>query len=107
MTGWPSIPAMVAATVEAAPGTDRPSWTVGPSSATPSSTSGPGASVPRSWPRGSRRATGSRSGPGNRAEWIVAVLGLLNAGAVLVPVNTRFKGAEAADILLGAGPGCS
>src|SRR4029453_18382009 len=35
----------------------------------------------------------------NSAEWIVAVLGLWQAGAVLVPVNTRFKGVEAADIL--------
>ena len=35
----------------------------------------------------------------NSAEWIVAVLGLFQAGAVLVPVNTRFKGNEAADIL--------
>lgn len=35
----------------------------------------------------------------NSAEWVVAVLGLLHAGAVLVPVNTRFKGVEAADIL--------
>ena len=35
----------------------------------------------------------------NSAEWIVAVLGLFQAGAVLVPVNTRFKGVEAADIL--------
>jgi acyl-CoA synthetase (AMP-forming)/AMP-acid ligase II len=35
----------------------------------------------------------------NCAEWIVAVLGLFHAGAVLVPVNTRFKGVEAADIL--------
>ena len=35
----------------------------------------------------------------NSARWIVAMLGLLQAGAVLVPVNTRFKGAEAADIL--------
>jgi acyl-CoA synthetase (AMP-forming)/AMP-acid ligase II len=35
----------------------------------------------------------------NRVEWIVALLGLYQAGAVLVPVNTRFKGAEAADIL--------
>ncbi len=35
----------------------------------------------------------------NSARWIVAVLGLFQAGAVLVPVNTRFKGAEAADIL--------
>jgi HIP---CoA ligase len=36
---------------------------------------------------------------GNCAEWIVAALGLFAAGAVLVPVNTRFKGAEAADVL--------
>ena len=35
----------------------------------------------------------------NSAEWIVAALGLWQAGCVLVPVNTRFKGAEAADIL--------
>jgi acyl-CoA synthetase (AMP-forming)/AMP-acid ligase II len=35
----------------------------------------------------------------NCAEWIIALLGLQSAGAVLVPLNTRFKGAEAADIL--------
>jgi acyl-CoA synthetase (AMP-forming)/AMP-acid ligase II len=35
----------------------------------------------------------------NSAEWVIAVLGVFQAGAVLVPVNTRFKGAEAADIL--------
>jgi acyl-CoA synthetase (AMP-forming)/AMP-acid ligase II len=35
----------------------------------------------------------------NGFRWVVAVLGLWQAGAVLVPVNTRFKGAEAADIL--------
>jgi HIP---CoA ligase len=35
----------------------------------------------------------------NSARWIVSVLGLWQTGAVLVPVNTRFKGAEAADIL--------
>jgi acyl-CoA synthetase (AMP-forming)/AMP-acid ligase II len=35
----------------------------------------------------------------NSVEWIVAVLGVFEAGAVLVPVNTRFKGTEAADIL--------
>ena len=35
----------------------------------------------------------------NGAAWIVALLGLLRAGAVLVPINTRFKGAEAADVL--------
>jgi acyl-CoA synthetase (AMP-forming)/AMP-acid ligase II len=35
----------------------------------------------------------------NCARWVVAVLGVFEAGAVLVPVNTRFKGPEAADIL--------
>lgn len=32
-------------------------------------------------------------------EWIVALLGLQSAGAVVVPINTRYKGAEAAFIL--------
>jgi acyl-CoA synthetase (AMP-forming)/AMP-acid ligase II len=36
----------------------------------------------------------------NSVEWVVALLGLSSAGAVLVPINTRFKGAEATDILL-------
>ncbi len=35
----------------------------------------------------------------NSAEWVVAMLGTLAAGAVLVPVNTRFKGPEAAQVL--------
>jgi acyl-CoA synthetase (AMP-forming)/AMP-acid ligase II len=35
----------------------------------------------------------------NCVEWVVAVLGIFSAGAVLVPVNTRFKGYEAAEIL--------
>jgi acyl-CoA synthetase (AMP-forming)/AMP-acid ligase II len=35
----------------------------------------------------------------NSPEWVAAVLGLFQAGAVLVPVNTRFKGVEAGDIL--------
>lgn len=35
----------------------------------------------------------------NSADWIVAYLGLSTAGAALVPINTRFKGAEAAEIL--------
>ena len=36
----------------------------------------------------------------NSAEWVVAALGLSWAGAVLVPINTRFKGGEAGDILI-------
>ena len=35
----------------------------------------------------------------NSALWIVAALGLQRAGAVLVPVNTRFLGSEAAFVL--------
>lgn len=46
-------------------------------------------------------------GPGDRVavwapntlEWIVSALGAVSAGAVLVPLNTRFKGAEAAYVL--------
>ena len=35
----------------------------------------------------------------NSAEWIIAAFGLLTAGGVLVPVNTRFKAEEAADVI--------
>ena len=35
----------------------------------------------------------------NSLEWIVAALGVTTAGGVLVPVNTRFRGAEAAYVL--------
>lgn len=35
----------------------------------------------------------------NSADWIIAALGVLGAGGILVPINTRFKGAEAAYVL--------
>ena len=35
----------------------------------------------------------------NIHEWVAALIGIHTAGAVLVPVNTRFKGAEAAHVL--------
>ena len=35
----------------------------------------------------------------NGLPWIVAALGTWHAGAVLVPINTRFKGHEAAEVL--------
>ncbi|MCK0508110.1 FadD3 family acyl-CoA ligase [Aromatoleum anaerobium] len=35
----------------------------------------------------------------NGVEWILAALGVHCAGAVMVPINTRMKGTEAADIL--------
>ena len=54
-----------------------------------------------------RAAIAAGLGPGDRAavwapnlhEWIVAALGVLGAGGVLVPLNTRFKGTEAAYVL--------
>ena len=39
----------------------------------------------------------------NSLEWMVAALGAVSAGAVLVPLNTRFKGGEAADVLRRSG----
>ncbi|WP_327100582.1 FadD3 family acyl-CoA ligase [Nocardia vinacea] len=39
----------------------------------------------------------------NSAEWIIAAFGLLSAGGVLVPVNTRFKAEEADDIVRRSG----
>jgi HIP---CoA ligase len=39
----------------------------------------------------------------NSAEWLIAAFGLLTAGGVLVPVNTRFKAEEAADIISRSG----
>jgi HIP---CoA ligase len=35
----------------------------------------------------------------NRAEWVLALLGAHLVGAAVVPINTRFKGAEAAYVL--------
>ncbi|MBL7501251.1 fatty acid--CoA ligase family protein [Frankia sp. CNm7] len=39
----------------------------------------------------------------NSAEWVIAAFGVLTAGGVLVPVNTRYKAAEAADIIVRSG----
>ncbi len=39
----------------------------------------------------------------NCARWILATLGLQMAGAVLVPINTRMKAAEATDIIVRSG----
>ena len=57
--------------------------------------------------RSTRAAIAAGLEPGERAsvwapnlhEWIAAALGVLGAGGVLVPLNTRFKGAEAAYVL--------
>jgi acyl-CoA synthetase (AMP-forming)/AMP-acid ligase II len=39
----------------------------------------------------------------NCLDWIVAAIGLQGAGVAVVPLNTRYKGAEAADVLLRSG----
>ncbi|TXJ73846.1 fatty acid--CoA ligase family protein [Streptomyces lavendulae] len=39
----------------------------------------------------------------NSLDWIVAALGAVSAGGVLVPLNTRFKGGEAVDVLCRSG----
>ena len=39
----------------------------------------------------------------NSAEWMIAAFGIMTAGAVLVPVNTRFKADEAGDIIVRSG----
>src|SRR6185295_10455905 len=39
----------------------------------------------------------------NSADWIVAAFGIMTAGGVLVPVNTRFKADEAADVVARSG----
>jgi HIP---CoA ligase len=39
----------------------------------------------------------------NSARWIVAALGVFASGAVVVPVNTRFRGTETADVLARSG----
>lgn len=39
----------------------------------------------------------------NSCEWIIAAFGLVTAGGVLVPINTRFKAEEAADVVRRSG----
>jgi acyl-CoA synthetase (AMP-forming)/AMP-acid ligase II len=39
----------------------------------------------------------------NIGEWVIALIGIHSAGAVLVPINTRFKGEEAAHVLGASG----
>ncbi|MGW1796113.1 FadD3 family acyl-CoA ligase [Streptomyces sp. NPDC001984] len=39
----------------------------------------------------------------NSLDWMVAALGAVSAGGVLVPLNTRFKGTEASDVLRRSG----
>jgi HIP---CoA ligase len=97
-SGWESIPAMTAAT--AARFGDRPAIVDG-------ATHLSYAELNEQARRFGAALVASGIEPGDRVsvwafnsvEWVVAALGVFQAAAVLVPVNTRFKGAEAADIL--------
>lgn len=51
--------------------------------------------IARGFPAGGRAAIWAP----NVREWISAALGVMMAGGAIVPINTRFKGSEAADIL--------
>ena len=95
---WPSIPAMLAATAEQY--ADEPAVVDGEETLTY-------ADLARQSREFASALVASGVGPGDRVSiwtfnsvrWIVSVLGIFSAGAVLVPINTRFKGAEARDIL--------
>src|SRR4051812_23491700 len=99
---WPSIPALLAST--AGVYADRVAVVDGPTTLTypqvlESSREFAAALVASGVQRADRVAIWCF----NSVEWIVAVLGIFEAGASLVPINTRFKGAEAADILSRSG----
>jgi acyl-CoA synthetase (AMP-forming)/AMP-acid ligase II len=98
MTPWPSIPAMLRATAERLPDTDavvtderRVTY----------------AELRNMVDDAARALIATGVEPGDRVaiwapnslEWIVAALSITCAQAVVVPVNTRFKGAEAAYVL--------
>ena len=97
-SAWPSIPAMVAAAADQFG--DRPAVTddgrtLSYRELVDQSRSLAAALVASGIEPGDRVAIWAF----NSLEWVVAVLGIFHAGAVLVPINTRFKGPEAADIL--------
>ena len=57
----------------------------------------------RSWPRACNRVTGSASGRRTSPSGSSPRSACIGAGGVLVPLNTRFKGAEAAYVLAPSG----
>ena len=95
---WPSIPAMLRAGARAHP--DAEAVVVGDRRVTSAELLARADAVARGL-----LATGVEPGDRvaiwapNSVEWIVAALAVTSAGGVLVPVNTRFKGTEAAFVL--------
>jgi acyl-CoA synthetase (AMP-forming)/AMP-acid ligase II len=97
-TEWTSIPAMLRATAARAPSADA--VVTGPHRISYAELAAEVATAARALiasglDRGDRVAVWAP----NSAEWISAALAVTAAGGVLVPVNTRFKGTEAAYVL--------
>ncbi len=96
--GWPTVAALTAATAEAHP--HRVAVVDGDVELTYSQLH----EAARTF---AAALVASGAGPGepvaiwapNSVEWVVAALGAWEAGGVVVPVNTRFKGAEATHVL--------
>ena len=105
---WGTIPGLVAAAAERFGTADAVVDRNGPSSAT-TRWNFVELAERIAWSTRAAIATGIETGDRvalwapNCAEWIVAALGAIGAGAVVVPLNTRYKGAEAAYILRASG----
>ena len=95
---WGSIPGLVRARC-AGTATPRRSSRAVAGSRTPNWAPVSNARPPRASRPACAAATGSPIWAPNTLDWIVSALGAVTAGAVLVPLNTRFKGAEAAYVL--------
>lgn len=98
MSGWATVPEMVLSTADRFG--DAEAVVDGPLRLTFDELAGrvrvaAGAFAEAGIDRGDRAAIWAP----NSAEWIIAAFGLLAAGGVLVPVNTRLKAAEAGDII--------
>jgi acyl-CoA synthetase (AMP-forming)/AMP-acid ligase II len=99
---WPTIPAMLRDTARRSPGTEAVvdgDRRVDDATLRELVDGAARALIASGIERGDRVAVWAP----NSLEWIVAALGVTTAGGVLVPVNTRFRGTEAALVLARSG----
>lgn len=95
---WGTIPAMLRAVAARSP--QQPCIVDGPTRLTYAQLSASADDVARAFLAcGAKRGDRIAVWLPNTWEWVAAAVGAQRAGGVLVPVNTRFKGAEAADVL--------